>query len=126
MKQDPENPANSSLSEPEPEPVHEEPWVPYVGSDGEPNEFFETDGTTIRCKVCNGTESAYETDNPRGIGGHIRIRHRDTTNMYDTEARAKALESTQVQPADPGCRGSRRPARGSDRSDTRHRRRWKR
>lgn len=94
IKQDPANPANqSSLSEPE---QHEEPWVPYVGSDGEENEFFETNGTIIRCRVCNGTPDAYETDNPRGIGGHIRIRHRDTTNMYDTEARAKALESRRL------------------------------
>lgn len=98
IKSDPGNPANQgSLSEPEPAPTEpapdDEPWVPYVGSGGEENEFFETDGTIIRCRVCNGTESAYETDNPRGIGGHIRIRHRDTTRMYSAEAREKGLES---------------------------------
>ena len=89
MKQDPANPANSSVDRSEPT----EPWVPYVGSDGEDNEFFETNGTIIRCRVCNGTEFAYESENPRGMGGHIRIRHRDTTNLYDADARAKALES---------------------------------
>jgi hypothetical protein len=89
----------SSLSEPEPpepEPEHVEPWVPYVGSDGEESEFYETDGTIIRCHVCLGTDSAYETDNARGLGGHIRTRHRDTTNLHSPEARAKATESKRL------------------------------
>lgn len=74
----------------------EEPWIVYVDSKGEDNEFFETNGTVFRCKVCNGTPDSYETENPRGIGGHIRIKHRDNSTMYDEEARAKALESRRL------------------------------
>jgi hypothetical protein len=77
-------------------PQGEEPWVVYVGSDGAPSEYMETNGTIIRCKVCKGTDDAYETDNARGLGGHIRIKHRDVTNMYDADARAKALESRRL------------------------------
>ena len=87
--------AESSLSEPE-EPPHEEPWVPYVGSDGEENEFFETNGTLIRCKVCQGTPDAYETESARGIGGHIRTKHRDTSGLHSPEAREKANESRKL------------------------------
>ena len=83
-------------TEPEPEPEPEEPWVQYVGSDGEESEFYETDGTIIRCKVCMGTDSAYETDNARGLGGHIRTRHRDTASLHSPEARAKATESKRL------------------------------
>ena len=64
-----------------------------MGSDGEDSEFFETDGTIIRCKVCHGTESAYETDNARGTRRARPVRHRDTSTLHSPEARAKALES---------------------------------
>jgi hypothetical protein len=87
----------------EPEPIawpgdgkQHEPWVPYVGSDGEESGFYETDGTIIRCQVCLGTDSAYETNNARGLGGHIRTRHRDTTSLHSPEARAKATESKRL------------------------------
>ena len=96
IKTDPANDETSVTDVPEPEPEHVEPWVPYVGSDGEESEFYETDGTIIRCKVCMGTDSAYETDNARGLGGHIRTRHRDTTNLHSPEARAKATESKRL------------------------------
>ncbi len=78
----------SSVTEPT-----EAEWVPYVDTAGVENEFFETDGTTLRCKVCKDTPDAYSTNNSRGIGGHIRIRHRDNSTMYSPEARAKAQES---------------------------------
>ena len=84
-------------TEPEPqEPEHEEPWVLYVHQDGETSEFFETNGTIIRCKVCDGTPDAYETENARGLGGHIRTKHRDTTDLHSPEARAKATESKRL------------------------------
>ena len=86
----------STEPEPESEPVHEEPWVLYVHQDGETSEFFETNGTIIRCKVCDGTPDAYETENARGLGGHVRVKHRDTTDLHSPEARAKANESKRL------------------------------
>lgn len=83
-------------TEPEPEPPAEEPWVTYVGSDGEESEFYETNGTVIRCKVCLGTPTAYETESARGLGGHIRMNHRDTEALHSPEARAKATESKRL------------------------------
>jgi len=83
-------------TEPEVYDVPEEPWVPYVGSDGEENEFFETNGTIFRCKVCLDTDAHYETESPRGIGGHIRTKHRDTADLHSQEARAKATETKRL------------------------------
>ena len=72
-----------------------EPWTPYTHTDGEVSEWFETDGTTIRCRVCVGTDVAYETtiDEVRGLGGHVRMVHRETENMRTPEALAKATDS---------------------------------
>lgn len=91
IKTDPANDETSVTDVPEPEPEHVEPWVPYVGSDGEENEFFETDGTTLRCKV-----DGYVAESSRSIGGHIRTSHRDTTSLHSPEARAKATESKRL------------------------------
>ena len=76
-----------------PEPEHE--WHPYMHTDGEVSEFFETDGTTIRCSLCVGKSTAYETPESevRGLGGHVRMVHRDSDNMRTPEALAKALDS---------------------------------
>src|SRR5215831_2740068 len=38
-----------------------EAWRPYLHSKGEPSDIWETDGTTIRCRLCVGTDTAYET-----------------------------------------------------------------
>jgi len=86
------SPDESSLSEPEAETAPaEEPWVPYVGSDGEENEFFETNGTILRCKV-----DGWETESARSIGGHVRTRHRDTAGLHSPEAREKATETKRL------------------------------
>lgn len=84
MKQGP----TSSVTEPE-------EWVPYVHSGGEVSEWFETDGTIIRCKACIGKPTAYETthDEVRGLGGHVRMAHRETDNLRTQEALDKSVDS---------------------------------
>lgn len=86
-----EHPAKEPPHEPEDTPV----WVPYLSSDGEPSEFFETDGVTVRCKECIGLSTHYETPvtEVRGLGGHIRMTHRDTTDLRSPEAHAKSVDS---------------------------------
>ncbi len=80
--------------DPEPEPAEDE-WHPYLHSGGEVSQWFETDGTIVRCRVCVGTGTAYETtvDEVRGLGGHIRMAHRDTEALRTPEALAKAVDS---------------------------------
>lgn len=87
---------NDPVSHPVPEPVEpasELEWRPYVGTDGEPNEYYETNGTTVRCIVCVGTPTAYETpvDQVTGLGGHIRMNHRDKSNLFTPEAKEKSV-----------------------------------
>jgi hypothetical protein len=99
MKQGPQE---SSLSEPE-QPTEQpaddpDEWRPYVHRDGETvNEVFETNGTIYRCKVCKGTPDAYQTTGPRGIGGHVRAKHRDPDTLHGPEARARAVETKRVK-----------------------------
>jgi hypothetical protein len=76
---------------PEQEPEAE--WRPYVTTDGAEHPFFETNGTLYRCKECLGTEHEYVTDHIRGIGGHVRMFHRDTENLRSPEALHKSTES---------------------------------
>lgn len=68
-------------------------WTTYFGTDGEPNEFFETNGVTVRCKECVGTEKHYETPvtEVTGLGGHIRMNHRDRSNLTTPEAKEKSI-----------------------------------
>jgi prophage DNA circulation protein len=68
---------------------------PYITGDGVESEFFVTDGKMVWCRLCEGTDSAYSTPvtETRGLGGHIRMHHRDTDNLYGPEAREKALDS---------------------------------
>jgi excisionase family DNA binding protein len=70
-------------------------WLPYLNSDGELSEFYETNGVLVRCRLCVGRPTAYETPvtEVRGLGGHIRMNHRDTASLRDEEARAKAVDS---------------------------------
>jgi len=70
-------------------------WQPYLNSDGEHSQFFESDGDTIRCRECVGTDTAYETpvEKVRGLGGHIRMTHRETESLRTPEALAKSIDS---------------------------------
>lgn len=84
----------SVTDEPTPPPAEDdEHWSQYMGSDGEPIQNFETDGAWYRCTLCKGTDSEYISDQTIGIGGHIRMNHTDTTDLFTPEARAKALDS---------------------------------
>jgi hypothetical protein len=86
----------SSVTEQPVAPSTETLWVPYVNRDEVESEFFETDGHYYRCKVCLGTEREYVADNTRGLGGHIRMNHRDTDALHNEEAREKAFETRQL------------------------------
>lgn len=77
---------------PDPDPVDEH-WSQYIGSDGEPVQNFETDGAWYRCTLCKGTDSEYISDMIIGIGGHIRMNHTDTSDLFTPEARLKALDT---------------------------------
>lgn len=66
-------------------------WVTYVNSEGRENTGYETDGTTIRCRECVGTDTEYVTTDARGLGGHTRVHHSETAPMWSDEARAKAV-----------------------------------
>lgn len=88
------------VNDPEEHPVREpDPdgpqWASYLTSEGGISEFFETDGVVVRCRLCVGTETHYETPVTKitGLGGHIRMNHRDTTDLRSPEARAKSTDS---------------------------------
>jgi excisionase family DNA binding protein len=85
------DPAEHPVRESEPEPE----WTPYIHTDGEPSEYFETNGTIVRCKLCVGKSTAYETTPTKvtGLGGHIRMTHRDRENLSTPEALAKSVDS---------------------------------
>lgn len=89
------DPEEHPVREPEPEPADTPEWVPYLTSEGEQSEYFETDGTTVRCRLCVGTPTHYETPvtEVRGLGGHIRMNHRDTSTLRTPEAIAKSIDS---------------------------------
>lgn len=86
---------NDPEEHPARKPVPQPTWQPYVHTDGEVSEFFETDNATIRCRLCVGTGTAYETPytEVRGLGGHVRMVHRDAENLRTPEALAKATDS---------------------------------
>jgi len=89
------DPEEHPAKEPAPEPTPESEWATYLGTDGEPSEFYETDGTTVRCRLCVGTSTHYETDTTRitGLGGHVRMNHTDTTSLRTPEALEKRADS---------------------------------
>jgi len=68
-------------------------WTPYLRTDGEESDLFETDGTTVRCRECHGTDTAYETPVTMvtGLGGHIRMNHRETDSLRSPEAKEKSV-----------------------------------
>lgn len=98
---DPEPPGKPPVA-----PPLESEWVPHIlryrrpgdPDDGQPRESenIETNGTLFRCKWCMNTDHPLLTDKARSIGGHNRIWHTDTTNLYDQETRAKATETIRV------------------------------
>jgi hypothetical protein len=91
-KPEPEPEPEAVIEEPEPEVSSEEPeWVQYRTRDAAyPN--WETDGTNYRCVHCG-----WITDSNKSLGGHSRMRHRDTEDIHGPEARAKANETRKAQ-----------------------------
>lgn len=83
------DPKEHPVRNPEPE------WHPYLYGDGEVSDWFESDGTSVRCKVCVGTDTEYVTpvSEVRGLGGHVRMTHRPTESLRSPEALAKSVDS---------------------------------
>lgn len=69
-------------------------WVPWIKSDNTDHPRVETNGTQYRCKECLNTDHPLLSSDSRSIGGHNRIYHTDTSNMYGKEARDKAVDSS--------------------------------
>jgi len=85
------------VNDPEEHPVRPAPeeWHPYLTTGGQSHQFFETNGVMIRCRECVGLSSAYETPigEVRGLGGHVRMAHRDTEDLRTPEALEKSVDS---------------------------------
>lgn len=47
----------------------------------------------FRCRPCEDTDHPFRTNKARSIGGHQRIYHTDSTDLYSPEARAKAVQT---------------------------------
>jgi hypothetical protein len=86
--------AESSVTE------HVGPWVPYVNREGEAHALIEMqerpDGTHYRCRECMETNHPYDADTNKGIGGHVRMWHRNRENLHGAEARAVATDTRRV------------------------------
>lgn len=85
-----------SVTEPEPIPdPHEDPdhWSQHYSDKGDPVEGFVTDGYWYRCTLCADTPDEFLVADSRGIGGHRRMKHSDTTAMFGPEAREKATDT---------------------------------
>lgn len=68
-------------------------WGPYVNRENEQHEHVEHDGHGhFRCRTCLGTESAWSGE-VNGVGGHVRMWHRDRSGLYTPEAEQKRAES---------------------------------
>lgn len=67
-------------------------WVPYIKGDGTEDPIIVTNGTQWRCLEHAGTDQEY-IETPKGIGGHKRMWHTDTSDMRTPEAREKALKT---------------------------------
>lgn len=74
-------------------PGSSEEWVTYTTEEGVEVPEFETNGSIYRCRLCMGTEQEYVSDRRTGIGGHVRMMHRERANLYTPEAQAKALDT---------------------------------
>jgi len=68
-------------------------WSQHFSEEGEPVEGIETNGMLWRCTPCMGTESEWISNRPAGIGGHRRMRHTDTSDLFTPEALAKSVDS---------------------------------
>lgn len=78
------------VEEPDPNDEH---WQTYLATNGEPNELIETDGAWYRCRECRLGGEEWITYSAAGIGGHIRMKHRDRSNLTTPEAMAKSLDT---------------------------------
>ena len=75
----------------------EDEWVPYLqAKDGEPHEFIQQNGKgRVRCGLCVGTETAWEGV-PMGVGGHVRMRHTDKSDLFSEDAINKRTETRRL------------------------------
>jgi len=73
--------------------TNDEVWKAYVYGDGNESTHIITDGTNIRCVLCDRDGREYTIDQPRSIGGHNRMWHTDTSTLRTPEARDKALQT---------------------------------
>jgi hypothetical protein len=72
-------------------------FVPYVHKDGSASEHYESDGRVVRCATCRkaGVEHPYMVgvNETTGLGGHVRMNHRDVDNLRTPEALDKMVDS---------------------------------
>jgi hypothetical protein len=80
----------------EPEETDNGEWRPYIREKDGPSPNITTNGTWFRCELCKDTDHPLLTDSRRSIGGHNRVYHTNTSNLYSPEARAKAFETHRV------------------------------
>lgn len=72
-------------------------WRPHVHK-GRESRYFESrplpdGGYEYRCIACREDGTEWVSTNARSLGGHARVNHTDTTNLYSKEAREKATET---------------------------------
>lgn len=77
--------------------VPEADWVPHLVAGGAESPYFETlmvgDVKWYRCKLCIDTDHNLLTTVARGLGGHARTRHTDTTSLYDRDSAEKKYDT---------------------------------
>lgn len=72
-----------------------EEWATYRTDEDVEIPNFETNGTVYRCKECLGTPNEYVSTHRRGIGGHNRMHHRDTSTLRERAKTPEALAKGQ-------------------------------
>jgi len=65
-------------------------WKAYQYQDGNESTHIITDGTNLRCIICDNEGREYTITEPRSIGGHNRMWHTDSSTLRTPEARQKA------------------------------------
>lgn len=96
---------------PEPEPAPEPPappvvtpaetvegWSQYFGSKGDPIEGMVTDGTKVKCSLCEDTDHPW-SGAPTGVGGHRRTWHAPDSENYRRVAQTGNPQSRRKQRA---------------------------
>lgn len=68
----------------------DEVWKPWEYGDGNQSTHIITNGTEIRCAICDAEGREYAIAEPRSIGGHNRMWHTDSSTLRTPEARQKA------------------------------------